>query len=49
MLNYPLTFLLLTPLRLIESIAELNTLKAMADKIVAFFYLGESSKAPPRC
>jgi hypothetical protein len=43
MLNYPLTFLLLTPLRLIESDAELNALKAMVDNAVAFFYTGESS------
>jgi hypothetical protein len=43
MLNYPLTFLLLTPLRLTESDAELNALKAMVDNAVAFFYTGESS------
>jgi hypothetical protein len=43
MLNYPLTFLLLTLLRLIESDAEPNALKAMVDNAIAFFYLDESS------
>jgi hypothetical protein len=33
----------LTPLRLAESDAELNALKAMVDNAVAFFYPGESS------
>jgi hypothetical protein len=43
MLNYSLTFLLLTPLQLTESDAELNALKVMVDNTVVFFYPGESS------
>jgi hypothetical protein len=38
-----------TPLGLTESDAELNALKAMVGNAVAFFYSGESSRAPPRC
>jgi hypothetical protein len=37
------TIFWLTPLRLVESDTELNTLKAMVDNVIAFFYLGESS------
>jgi hypothetical protein len=33
----------LTPLRLAESDAELNALKAMVKNVVAFFYPGESA------
>jgi hypothetical protein len=36
-------FFLLSPLRLAESDAELNALKAMVNNAVAFFYPGESS------
>jgi hypothetical protein len=36
-------FFLLSPLRLAESDAELNALKAMVNNAVAFFYLDKSS------
>jgi hypothetical protein len=36
---------ILTPLQLIESDAELNTLKAMVENVVAFFYPNDSSFA----
>jgi hypothetical protein len=36
-------FILLTPLRLTESNAKLNALKAMVNNAVAFFYPGDSS------
>jgi hypothetical protein len=36
-------FFLMFPLRLIESDAELNVLKAVVNNVVAFFYPGESS------
>jgi hypothetical protein len=36
-------FFLLSPLRLAESDAELNALKAMVNSAVAFFYLDKSS------
>jgi hypothetical protein len=36
-------FFLLSPLRLAESDAELNALKAMVNNTVAFFYLDKSS------
>jgi hypothetical protein len=43
-------FFLLSPLRLPESDAELNSLKAMVNNAVAFFYPGESSSKvrPPQ-
>jgi hypothetical protein len=37
--------LLLTPLRLVESDVELNTLKAMVENVVAFFYTNNPSSA----
>jgi hypothetical protein len=36
-------FILLSPLRLTESNAKLNALKAMVNNVVAFFYPGDSS------
>jgi hypothetical protein len=36
-------FFLLFPLRLTESDAKLNALKAMVNNVVAFFYPGDSS------
>jgi hypothetical protein len=38
--HYPWITLLLTPLQLVESDAELNALNAMVDNVVAYFYPG---------
>jgi hypothetical protein len=45
MLSVVFLLSLLTPLWLTEINAELNTLKAMVENVVAFFYLGDSSTA----